>query len=129
VIGVVAGQTTRWTRVAVALILAATMSIPDFGGLSDRMANEPHPLRTTRDCIASVERPNYYYFRKLGWEEWVRLPEDEAIKRATDPAEPRPVLMPENIFTSFRWPSPPAHADISDLMVVLLPRPYKRCAF
>jgi 4-amino-4-deoxy-L-arabinose transferase-like glycosyltransferase len=134
-----------------ALLLLSTAHLPDVRQLTARMAAEPHPIRSTRDCIAAVQheqlaahRPvpglvafvpsgfmhSYFsYFRKVGWEERLQLPEDQ-LKAIVSRAAARPVLISHDFFRSFGWtPAPPAYATVSELMVVVLPGPYARCAF
>jgi hypothetical protein len=153
----VAGRGASVARLAIPVIALSFMPTQDYRQALQRTGIQAHPKRSTRDCIAAVRRDEqaagrpvrnmsiylpgrtfnhtyFFYFRTFGWDRQNTLP-DAALKRMLDdPAQQRPVLLPDDLFVAFQRANDPpgtrrSSALVSEGMVIALPGPYSRCGF
>jgi hypothetical protein len=157
VLGTIAGRGARVAGLAVPLVLLSLVAFPEAPALLARMASERHPMRSVRDGVVEVRReersagrpvrdelvylpsgffhPLFFYFRTFGWDPQTRgLTDDQLAAIVERPGEQRPVLITKANFESVRWgsrslPIPkPSYAELSSVVVMVLPGPYARCA-
>jgi hypothetical protein len=155
-LGLLAGRGAWTARVAVSIWLLSLLPVAEYHWAVRRTTIESHPLRSTRDCIEEVRRTeqaagrpvrdmyfyfppttflhqHFFYYRHFGWNQNRELPDRTLMRMLDDPAEQRPVLLPEDhLIRVLEAHDPPGMFRASVLvgqgLTVALPGPYARCA-